>query len=62
MITVKYGNINLECEYDFEDADDTVGYPGGVQLESAYIGDNNIYEMLSDDTIKFIEEQIWEKM
>ena len=62
MITVKYGDINLECEYDFEDADDTVGYLGGVQLYGAWIGEHNIFEMLSDKTIKFIEELIWEKM
>lgn len=62
ITTVQYGDISLECEFDFEDADHSVGYNGSVQLYSVCIGQNDIYDMLADKTIQFIENLIWEKM
>jgi len=62
MITIKYMDCTLKCEFDYEEPDHTVGYNGGVMLESAYIGENNIYEMLSDKAIAGIEQTIYEVM
>lgn len=55
-------DCTLECEFDYEEPDHSVGYNGGVQLEAVWIGDNNIYEMLSDKAIASIEQAIYEEM
>ena len=62
MIQIKYMDCTLECEFDYEEPDHSVGYNGGVQLEAVWIGDNNIYEMLSDKAITGIEQAIYEVM
>lgn len=58
--TVNYMDCVLECEFGYEEPDNSVGYNGCVTLETAYIGDNNIYEMLSDKSIAGIEQTIFE--
>jgi len=62
MIEIKYMDCTLKCEFDYEEPDHSVGYNGGVMLEAAWIGDNNIYEMLSDKAIAGIEQEIYERM
>ena len=61
-MTINYMDCVLDCEFDYEDADDTVGYCGGVQLETACINGQNIYEMLSEKSIADIEQEIFERM
>ena len=62
MIEIKYMDCTLECEFDYDEPDHSVGYNGGVILEAVWIGDNNIYEMLSDQSISDIEQEIFERM
>jgi hypothetical protein len=61
-ITINYMDCVLDCEFDYDDADHSVGYDGGVQLETACINGQNIYEMLSEHHIKGIEQEIFERM
>ena len=61
-ITINYMDCVLDCEFDYDDADHSVGYDGGVQLETACINGQNIYEMLSEKHIKGIEQEIFERM
>ena len=62
MIEIKYMDCTLECEFDYDEPDHSVGYNGGVILEAVWIGNNNIYEMLSDQSISDIEQEIFERM
>jgi hypothetical protein len=62
MIQIKYMDCTLECEFDYEEPDHAVGYNGYVKLEAAWIGENEIYEMLSDKAIASIEQEIYERM
>ena len=55
-------DCKLDCEFDFEDADHSVGYNGCVMLHSACINGQNIYEMLSEKHIEGIEQEIFERM
>ena len=55
-------DCTLECEFDYEEPDHSVGYNGYVKLEAVWIGDNEIYEMLSDKAIASIEQEIYERM
>jgi hypothetical protein len=55
-------DCKLDCEFDYEDADDSVGYNGAVYLETACINGQNIYEMLSEKAIAGIEQEIYERM
>ena len=52
----------IDCEFEYEDADHSVGYNGAVILETAYINGQNIYEMLADKHIAGIEEEIFRRM
>jgi hypothetical protein len=52
----------LDCEFDYEEPDDSVGYSGGVMLETACIAGQNIYEMLSEKSIAGIEQELYERM
>lgn len=52
----------LDCEYDYEEPDHSVGFYGGVMLETACINGQNIYEMLSDKAINGIEQEIFERL
>ena len=61
-ITINYMDCKLDCEFDYEDADDSVGYNGAVYLETACINGQNIYEMLSEKAIANIEQEIYERM
>jgi hypothetical protein len=60
--TIKYMDCVIDCEFGYEDADYSVGYNGGVILETAYINGQNIYEMLADKHIAGIEEEIFRRM
>jgi len=62
MIQIKYMDCTLECEFDYEEPDPSVGYNGYVKLEAAWIGENEIYEMLSEKAIAGIEQEIYERM
>ncbi len=62
QLTIKYMDCVLDCEFDYEEPDDSVGYNGGVMLETACINDQNIYEMLSEKAIAGIEQEIYERM
>ena len=62
MITIKYMDCTLECEFGYEEPDHSVGYNGCVTLEAVWIGKNEIYEMLSDKHIAGIEQAIYEEM
>ena len=59
---INYMDCVLDCEFDYEEPDRSVGYNGGVMLEAVWIGNNNIYEMLSEKSIANIEQQIYEEM
>ena len=61
-ITINYMDCELNCEYDYEEPDHSVGYNGGVRLEAVWIGENDIYEMLSKKCIANIEQEIYERM
>ena len=61
-MTINYMDCVLDCEFDYDDADHAGGYCGGVQLETACINGQNIYEMLSEKHIKGIEQEIFERM
>jgi hypothetical protein len=61
-MTIKYMDCKLDCEFDFEDADYSVGYDGCVMLHSACINGQNICEMLSEKHIQGIEQEIFERM
>lgn len=52
--------ITLNVEYDFEDADHSVGYSGGVQIYSIKHQGVDIYEIMSDSVIKSIAQEIFE--
>lgn len=62
QITINYMDCVLDCEYDYEEPDHTVGYNGGVMLETACIAGQNIYEMLTDKAIAGIEQEIFERL
>jgi hypothetical protein len=62
MIQIKYMDCTLECEFDYEEPDHAVGYNGCVTLEAVWIGENEIYEMLSQKAIDSIEQEIFEAM
>jgi hypothetical protein len=62
QLTIKYMDCVLDCEFDYEEPDDSVGYSGGVMLETACIADQNIYEMLSEKSIAGIEQELYERM
>ena len=59
---INYMDCVLDCEFNYEEPDHSVGYNGGVMLEAVWIGNNNIYEMLSEKAIANIEQQIYEEM
>lgn len=59
---INYMDCTIECEFDYEEPDHSVGYNGGVMLEAVWIGENNIYEMLSEKAIASIEQTIYEEM
>jgi hypothetical protein len=61
-MTVKYMDCVLDCEFDYEDADYSVGFNGAVILESASINGQNIFEMLEVKHIEGIEEEIFRRM
>jgi hypothetical protein len=61
-ITINYMDCKLDCEFDYEEPDHSVGYNGGVMLETACINGQNIYEMLSEKAIAGIEQEIFERM
>jgi hypothetical protein len=61
-MTINYMDCVLDCEFDYEDADHSVGYNGGVMLHSACINGQNICEMLSEKHIQGIEQEIFERM
>jgi hypothetical protein len=61
-IQIKYMDCVLDCEYDYEEPDHSVGFYGGVMLETACINGQNIYEMLSDKAINGIEQEIFERL
>ena len=52
--------VILDVEYDFEDADDTVGYNGGVQIHTIKHEGVDIYDLLSDKVIQSIADEICE--
>ena len=61
-MTINYMDCVLDCEFDYEDADHSVGYNGCVMLHSACIEGNDIQPMLSQKAIDAIEQLIFEKM
>jgi hypothetical protein len=62
QIAINYMDCIIDCEFEYEDADHSVGYSGAVILETAYINGQNIYEMLADKHIAGIEQTIFERM
>ena len=61
-MTINYMDCVLDCEFDYEEPDRSVGYDGGVMLNSACINGQNICEMLSEKHIQGIEQEIFERM
>ena len=61
-MTINYMDCVLDCEFDYEDADHSVGYNGCVMLHSACINGQNICEMISEKHIEGIEQEIFERM
>ena len=60
-INIKYMDCVLDCEFDYEEPDQSVGYAGFVRLETACVAGQNIYEMLKEDHIEGIEQEIYER-
>ena len=55
---INYDGITLLVEYDFEDADHSVGYDGGVQIHSIQHAGVEIQEIMSKSTIESIANEI----
>ena len=59
---ITYCNIKMEVEYCYEEAEpQTYDYPGSpdsATIESVYVGDIDIYDMLTIEQLYDIEEII----
>lgn len=53
--------IILDVTYDFEDADHTVGYAGGVQIHEIKHNGVDIYEIVDNKIIESIAQQIFDR-
>ena len=60
-----YDDVWLDVEYDYyagcEGTSDVPSSPARVKLFTVYLGDKDIYELLSDNTIEAMEEKILEE-
>ena len=65
---VKVRDINLNVEYYYDPGErmvmyypDGSGHPGSppsVEIQAVYAGDVDIYELLAEDLLEYIEEQL----
>lgn len=55
---INYDGITLLVEYDFEDADYSVGYDGGVQIHNIQHAGVEIQEIMSKSVIESIANEI----
>lgn len=62
QINITRGDIPMMVEYDFDEPDRSVGYPGAVTVEAIYVGDHNIIEIVSDKEIDNISQDIFERI
>jgi hypothetical protein len=53
--------VLLDIEYDYEDADDTVGYNGGVQIHAIKHQGVDIYDLISPKIIESLAQEICER-
>jgi hypothetical protein len=53
--------VLLDIEYDYEDADDTVGYNGGVQIHTIKHQGVDIYDLISPKIIESLAQEICER-
>jgi hypothetical protein len=59
-IQIDRDGVLLDIEYDYEDADDTVGYNGGVQIHTIKHQGVDIYELISPKIIESLAQEICE--
>ncbi len=60
LSTIKYGHLTLDCEYDYDPPDFSVGDYGAIFLHAVYVEGNDILELLSDKTIRHIENDLFQ--
>ena len=53
--------VLLDIEYDFEDADHSVGYDGGVQIHTIKHQGVDIYDLISPKIIESLAQEICER-
>ena len=59
--TENYDGIILDIEYDFEDADHSVGLPASVQIQSINHKGVDIYEILDKKIIDSLADTILDR-
>jgi hypothetical protein len=60
-IQIDRDGVLLDIEYDFEDADHSVGYNGGVQIHEIKHNGVDIYELVDSKIIESLARQIAER-
>ena len=57
-IQIDRDGVLLDIEYDYEDADDTVGLPASIQIHSIKHQGVDIWDLLSDKVIESLGQEI----
>lgn len=57
-IQIDCDGITLDVEYDYEDADHSVGLPASIQIHSIKHQGVDLYEIISDKVIESIGQEI----
>lgn len=59
-IQINRDGVLLDVEYDFEDADHSVGYSGGVQIHGIKHQGVDIWDLLAKSVVESIAQEIFE--
>jgi hypothetical protein len=60
-IQIDRDGVLLDIEYDFEDADHSVGYDGGVQIHSIKHQGVYIWDLLDKSIVDSIAQEIYDR-
>lgn len=57
-IQIDRDGVLLDIEYDYEDADDTVGLPASIQIHGIKHQGVDIWDLLSDKVVESLGQEI----